>query len=162
MKDGGISPVRAQEAAPADQTPLLQAEHVRTLEPHVDFIVAEATDFVRADPDYDGGITGRDEDRPRRRGLRAGLRAATRPARRSATDGRDSQHATTTSWGSSTPGPAAATPPSTPTDYRDDLDAIDGNGHVAVPEGPGLGVTYDWDYIRAHTAERLTLGAVPD
>jgi L-alanine-DL-glutamate epimerase-like enolase superfamily enzyme len=32
-------------------------------------------------------------------------------------------------------------------DYRDGLDAIDGNGCVPVPEGPGLGVTYNWDLI---------------
>ena len=30
----------------------------RTLEPHVDLIVADGTDFVRVDADYDGGITG--------------------------------------------------------------------------------------------------------
>ena len=39
------------------RTPLLQCEHLRSLEPHVDFIVAEATDFVRGDVGYDG-ITG--------------------------------------------------------------------------------------------------------
>ena len=31
--------------------------------------------------------------------------------------------------------------------YDDGLDAIDANGCVDVPEGPGLGVTYDWDLI---------------
>ena len=30
-------------------------------------------------------------------------------------------------------------------------DAFD---HVFVPTGPGLGVTYDWDYIRAHETAR--------
>ena len=28
------------------------------VESHVNFSLAEATDFVRADPDFDGGITG--------------------------------------------------------------------------------------------------------
>ena len=32
-------------------------------------------------------------------------------------------------------------------DYRDGLDAIDENGCVDVPQGPGLGVTYDWALI---------------
>ena len=32
-------------------------EHVRSLEPHVDFALAEATDFLRGDVGYDG-ITG--------------------------------------------------------------------------------------------------------
>jgi L-alanine-DL-glutamate epimerase-like enolase superfamily enzyme len=34
--------------------------------------------------------------------------------------------------------------------YSDELDAIDANGHVPVPTGPGLGVTIDWDWVRAH------------
>jgi L-alanine-DL-glutamate epimerase-like enolase superfamily enzyme len=35
-------------------------------------------------------------------------------------------------------------------DYRDGLHAIDKNGCVDVPEGPGLGVVYNWDYIMKH------------
>jgi L-alanine-DL-glutamate epimerase-like enolase superfamily enzyme len=31
--------------------------------------------------------------------------------------------------------------------YTDQLDCIDAEGTVGVPTGPGLGVTYDWDYI---------------
>ena len=27
------------------------------------------------------------------------------------------------------------------------IDTIDADGTVAVPDGPGLGVEYDWDYI---------------
>jgi L-alanine-DL-glutamate epimerase-like enolase superfamily enzyme len=39
------------------------------------------------------------------------------------------------------------------------LDCIDRRGMVRVPDGPGLGVDYDWDYIRAHSSgrEELTL-----
>ena len=36
-------------------------------------------------------------------------------------------------------------------DYRDGLDAIGKDGCVPVPEGPGLGVKYDWDYIKKNT-----------
>jgi L-alanine-DL-glutamate epimerase-like enolase superfamily enzyme len=35
--------------------------------------------------------------------------------------------------------------------YSDDLDAIDPRGHVPVPQGPGLGVEIDWDWVQAHT-----------
>ena len=28
------------------------------------------------------------------------------------------------------------------------LDAVDDEGTVPIPDGPGLGVKYDWDYIR--------------
>jgi hypothetical protein len=32
-------------------------------------------------------------------------------------------------------------------DYRDTLDAIDSNGHVPIPQGPGLGVPINWDWV---------------
>jgi len=35
--------------------------------------------------------------------------------------------------------------------YSDQLDAIDADGTVPVPTGPGLGVDYDWEKIRRHT-----------
>ena len=31
--------------------------------------------------------------------------------------------------------------------YGDELEAIGADGCVSVPEGPGLGAEYDWDYI---------------
>jgi hypothetical protein len=34
-------------------------------------------------------------------------------------------------------------------DYSDALDAVDERGHVPVPQGPGLGVGIDWDYVRS-------------
>ena len=61
----GVSELRsAHWSLPADelshgwQTPLLQTEHIRLLEQHVDFIVADGTDYVRAGAHEDGGITG--------------------------------------------------------------------------------------------------------
>lgn len=38
--------------------------------------------------------------------------------------------------------------------YRDGLDAIDSDGMVDVPEGPGMGVEWDWDAI-----DRMTVDA---
>ena len=34
---------------------------------------------------------------------------------------------------------------------------IDENGTVAVPTGPGLGVTYDADYIESHRVDRRVI-----
>ena len=34
--------------------------------------------------------------------------------------------------------------------YEEGLYAIDKKGCVPVPEGPGLGVVYDWDFIMKH------------
>lgn len=152
MKDGGISAFAHARLRGLLKTPLLQGEHVRTLEPHVDLIVAGGTDYVRVDCDYDGGLTG-------------GLKIA----HAAEGFGLDCEiHA---------PGPAhrhlmaairntnyyelgllhpKMTGTSAPVylDYSDQIDSIDREGHVPVPQGPGLGVTIDWDFIKAHTLGR--------
>ena len=145
-RDGGISQHAHHKLREKLDTSILQTEHVRGLEPHADFVQADATDFVRADPEYDAGITG-----------------AMKIARMTEAFGLDVEfHA---------PGPAqrhcmAATrntnyyelalvhpnvdnpiPPVYEGGYSDMIDTIDADGTVAVPDGPGLGVEYDWDYI---------------
>ena len=35
-------------------------------------------------------------------------------------------------------------------DYSDDLDGIDKGGNVWAPDGHGIGVPLDWDWINAH------------
>ena len=161
FKDGGISQFAHKKLRQLIRTPLLQAEHVRTLEPHVDFIVAEATDFVRGDPHYDGGITGvmKIAHAAEGFGLDCELHGAGPAQRHLMAAMRNSNFY---ELGLVHPRTGSGHAPVYADGYRDDLDSVDGTGCVAVPEGPGLGVTYDWDYIRAHTAERLTLGAVPD
>jgi L-alanine-DL-glutamate epimerase-like enolase superfamily enzyme len=148
-RDGGVSQHGHRKLRQQLRTPLLQTEHVRGLEPFTDFIANEATDFVRADPEYDGGITG-----------------AMKRARIAEGFGLDVEfHA---------PGPAqrhciAATrntnyyelalvhpecqntpPPVYEGGYSDMVDTIDDEGRVTVPDGPGLGVEYDWEHIREH------------
>jgi L-alanine-DL-glutamate epimerase-like enolase superfamily enzyme len=145
-RDGGISRHAHGKLRELIDTPLLQTEHVRGLEAKTDFIDATATDFVRADPEYDGGITG-----------------AMKTARVAEGHGLDVEfHA---------PGPAqrhciaavrnanyyelALVHPDCPTTqppvyagaYADTIDAIDAEGTVGVPDGPGLGVEYDWEFI---------------
>jgi L-alanine-DL-glutamate epimerase-like enolase superfamily enzyme len=48
------------------------------------------------------------------------------------------------------PGMPNVVPPVYACGYSDQADAIDQNGTVPVPDGPGLGVTYDWDFILKH------------
>jgi L-alanine-DL-glutamate epimerase-like enolase superfamily enzyme len=149
FRDGGISQHAHRKLRQALDTPILQTEHVRGLEVATDFVANEATDFVRADPEYDGGITG-----------------AMKRARMAEGFGLDTEfHA---------PGPAqrhciAATrnanyyemalvhpecqntqPPVYLGDYSDMIEAVDDDGTVPVPDGPGLGVEYDWDYVESN------------
>jgi L-alanine-DL-glutamate epimerase-like enolase superfamily enzyme len=149
FRDGGISQHAHRKLRQSLDTPILQTEHVRGLEIATDFVANEATDFVRADPEYDGGITG-----------------AMKRARMAEGFGLDTEfHA---------PGPAqrhciAATrnsnyyemalvhpkcqntqPPVYLGDYSDMIETVDDDGTVPVPDGPGLGVEYDWDYVESN------------
>jgi hypothetical protein len=39
--------------------------------------------------------------------------------------------------------------------YSDDLEAVDKNGCVPVPTGPGLGVTINWDWLARHETGKV-------
>ena len=45
-------------------------------------------------------------------------------------------------------------PPAYACGYSDQPDALDADGMLPVPDGPGLGVVYDWDWIGAHAVAR--------
>jgi L-alanine-DL-glutamate epimerase-like enolase superfamily enzyme len=146
FKDGGISGHAHRKLSERLDTPILQTEHVRGLELKTDFVANGSTDFLRADPEYDAGITG-----------------AMKIARVAEGFGTDVEfHA---------PGPAQrhciaavrntnyyelalvhpdcenTQPPVYEGGYSDMIDAVSSDGTVSVPDGPGLGVEYDWDYI---------------
>jgi L-alanine-DL-glutamate epimerase-like enolase superfamily enzyme len=40
--------------------------------------------------------------------------------------------------------------------YTDRIDSIDEDGTVSVPDGPGLGVEYDWEYVNENRVESIT------
>jgi L-alanine-DL-glutamate epimerase-like enolase superfamily enzyme len=154
MKDGGISAFAHAKLRGLLRTPLLQGEHVRTLEPHVDLIVAGGTDYVRADADYDGGITGlmKIAHAAEGFGLDCEIHAPGPAHRHCMAAIRNTNYY---ELGLLHPKMASTTPP-VYLDYADDLDSIDARGHVAVPTGPGLGVHLDWDFIKANTLGKTT------
>jgi L-alanine-DL-glutamate epimerase-like enolase superfamily enzyme len=152
FRDGGISAFAHRKLRQLVRTPLLQLEHVRGLEPHVDFIVAEGTDFVRGDPDTDGGVTGvmKIAHAAEGFGLDIELHAPTGPVRRHLMAAIHNMNYY--EMGLVHPkAPHILQPPVYKGGYRDGLDAIDKNGCVQVPHGPGLGVEYDWDFITEHS-----------
>ena len=57
-QDGGVSQFAHRKLRQMVKTPLLQTEHIRLLEQHVDFIVADGTDDVRPGAPDDGGGVG--------------------------------------------------------------------------------------------------------
>ena len=149
FKDGGVSAHAHRKLRQLIKTPLLQLEHLRGLESHVDFIEAEATDFVRGDPDYDGGITGvmKIAHAAEGFGLDMELHGPGLDRRHIMASIRNTNYY---EMGLLHPKVGPFRPQVYKDGYRDGIDAIDERGCVDVPEGPGLGVEYDWDFITKH------------
>jgi L-alanine-DL-glutamate epimerase-like enolase superfamily enzyme len=148
FKDGGVSFFAHRKLRQMIKTPILMGEHVRGFEPKVDMVVAEATDYVRVDPTYDMGITGAMKIAHAAEGF--GLDAevhAPGPAHRHVM----ASIRNTNYYELGLVHPKVPSRPSgVYVDYSDALDAVDGEGCVPVPMGPGLGVTIDWDWVEAH------------
>jgi len=147
--DGGISQFAHRKLRQLIKTPLLITEHVRTLEPRVDFILADATDFVRGDVAYDG-ITGSMKLAHAAEGLGIDIEFhSPGPAQRQCI----AAIRNTNFYELSGSHPNKANGNYVPVykcGYRDELDAADEAGHFPVPQGVGLGVEYDWDFITKH------------
>lgn len=157
MREMGVSQHAHRKLRQMMKTPILQCEHVRTLEQKADFIAAEATDFVRVDPEYDCGITGtmKTAHLAEAFGLDCEIHAPG-PAHRACMSAmRNSNWYEVALVG---PKVGNALPPVYACGYSDQLDCIDENGCVDVPTGPGLGVTYDWDFITKNRVKLWTFG----
>ena len=131
------------------KTPLLITEHVRGVEPKADFVLAGGTDMLRVDPEYDMGITGSLKIAHLAESLgwtwRSTPRSGPSPpdvgaaqfellrgrAGRARLPERDSAGV----YAAATPTSSTASTPMAWSRCR---------------EGPGLGVTLDWDYIEKH------------
>ncbi|HYZ01545.1 MAG TPA: enolase C-terminal domain-like protein [Candidatus Binatia bacterium] len=151
LKDGGISNQAYRKLRQLIRTPILIGEHTRGFELHVDMLVAEATDLVHCDPNYDMGITGVMKIAHACEGFGLDVQLhAPGPAQRACM----AAIRNTNYYEMALVHPKVRNtgPPLFAGDYRDGLDAVDQDGCVPVPQGPGLGVAYDWDWIKAHEA----------
>ena len=158
FRDSGTSAFAHRRLREKLKTPILQTEHIRGVEPKADFLVAGGTDMLRCDPEYDMGLTG---------GLKIAHLAeafgvdceihATGPAHRALMSAmRNSNYYEVALVGPDCPN---SIPPVYTDGYSDELDCIGDDGCVPVPTGPGLGVAYDWDYIRANARETFEFTA---
>lgn len=145
-RDGGISQHAHQRLCEELDTPVLQTEHIRGLELHTDFIANGATDFVRADPEYDGGITGAMKIAHAAEGFGLDVEFhAPGPARRhciAATRNTNYYELSLLH-----PDCDNTVPPVYKGEYSDGLETVSSDGTVPVPSGDGLGVEYDWEFI---------------
>lgn len=149
MKDGGISAQAYHKLRQLIRTPILIGEHTRGFESHIDLMVAEAIDLVHTDPNYDMGITGVMKIAHACEGFGLDVQLhAPGPAQRACMAA--IRNTTYYEMALVHPKVTENKPPIYADEYRDGLDAIDANGNVPVPRGSGLGVTYDWDYLKRH------------
>lgn len=128
------------------RTPLLVCEHVRGLEAKAAFLLAGGGDLVHADPEYDMGITGALKIAHLCQALGLDVQYhACGPAHRAIMAATPNTHF----YEMALIGPAMPNviPPVYLCGYSDQPDAMDRDGTVPVPDGPGLGVAYDWTFI---------------
>ncbi|GAB2971116.1 enolase C-terminal domain-like protein [Actinotalea caeni] len=143
------------------RTPLLITEMVRGLDQRVELAVSGATDFLRADPELDMGITGVMKTAHAAEALGIDMEVhASGPAQRHCM----AAIRNTNYYELGLLDPLSGNPllPDVYADgYREDLDAVGQDGCVGVPDGPGLGVSYDWDRIGAQNADRRVFRGSP-
>ncbi len=155
--DGGISIHGHQMLKKNIRTPILITEFVRNLETTTDLMVAGATDFGRADPDYDGGLTGCHKVAVAAEGLGMDVEIhSCGPAMRHLMAAcRNANYYEVNLVHPDCPN--AWSLPFYTGDYSDQLECVDADGCVGVPKGPGFGVGYDWDAINRAALETTVI-----
>ena len=149
FRDTGVSQFAHAKLRHLIRTPILCTEHVRGVEPKADFALNRGTDLLRADPEYDLGITGAMKIAHLAEALGLDVEVhACGPAHRHCM----AAIRNTNYYEVALVGPKCSNPlPEVYADgYSDQLGCIDADGCVPVPDGPGLGVQYDWDFIERH------------
>ena len=152
-RDSGVSAFSHKKLREMIKTPILQTEHIRGLEPKADFLIAGGTDFLRMDPEYDMGITGgmKIAHLAESFGIDVEIHACGPAHRHMMSAIRNTNFYEIALVGPDCPN---AVPPVYLCGYLDMIDCVDKDGFVTVPEGIGLGVIYDWDYIRKNTVNK--------
>lgn len=148
-RDGSSSAFSHKRMRDLIKTPLLVSEHIRGIEQKADFMIAGGTDILHIDPELDGGITGTMKLARFAEGLGMDVQIHTAgPMHRHCL----SAITNTYYYEMGLVGPGMVNsfqPPIYACGYGDQLEDVDGEGCVPIPDGPGLGVVYDWDRIAA-------------
>lgn len=139
------------------KTPIMIGEHVRNLETMVDMMAAGATDFARVDPDYDGGVTASVKVAHAAEGLGMDVEVhSCGPAMRHVMAAcRNSNYYEVNLVHPKCPN--AWSLPIYEGGYSDQLDCVDADGCVPIPDGPGFGMAYDWTAIDRAAIGKVTL-----
>lgn len=151
--DGGLAAHAHRRLRELIKTPILLGEHVRGVEAMATLALADGTDFIRADPDLDIGITGTMKIAHFSEALGLDVEIhGNGPAHRHAM----AAIRNTNFYELAMVGPSRGQPVGTfyACGYSDRLDDVGSDGCFEVPDGPGLGVRYDWDFINRNAISR--------
>jgi L-alanine-DL-glutamate epimerase-like enolase superfamily enzyme len=156
FRDGGLSHSAHKVLRERVTTPILVGEHMRGLESKADLAVSGACDFVRVNPNYDMGITGamKVAHMAESLGLDVEIHGAGPAQRHCMAAYRNTNYYELALVG---PKSGSSYPPVYACSYSDALEAVDSDGTFPVPAGNGLGVEYDWDFIRKHATNATVL-----
>ena len=151
-RDSSVSAFSHRRLREMIKTPLLVTEHVRGLEQKANFVLAGGCDMIHADPEFDMGITGcmKIAHLAEALGIDMQIHAAG-PAQRACMSAIRNTHFYELALVG--PGMPNAVPPVYVCGYSDQLEDIGEDGCFPVPQGPGLGVRYDWDFIVRHRTQ---------
>jgi L-alanine-DL-glutamate epimerase-like enolase superfamily enzyme len=135
------------------KTPLMITEHVRGPEMKAAYAIAGACDMYHIDPEYDWGITGAMKCAHIAEGLGIDVQFhAPGPAHRACIAATRNTHYYELAL--TGPGMPNLIPPVYTCGYSDQVEALGRDGTMPVPTGPGLGVSYDWDFIERHAFDK--------
>lgn len=155
-RDSGVSAIGHQRLREKLKTPILVSEHVRGLEQKANFLLAGGCDMIHADPEYDMGITGAMKIAHFCEALGLDVQMhACGPAHRAVIAAIRNTHFYEMALIG--PGMANLVPPVYTCGYSDQPEDLGADGCVPVPDGPGLGVNYDWDFIERHRTALMVL-----
>jgi L-alanine-DL-glutamate epimerase-like enolase superfamily enzyme len=146
-RDAGVSVEGQKLLRQKLKTPLLVSEHVRGPEQKAAYALAGGCDMIHLDPEYDLGITGAMKIAHMAESIGMDVQVhACGPAHRACVAAIRNTHF----YELALIGPAMPNlvPPVYTCGYSDEASAVGRDGCLPLPTGPGLGVSYDWSFIR--------------
>ena len=157
-RDASSSAVAHKRLRGFIRTPLLIAEHIRGFEQKADFVLAGGTDIMHIDPELDGGITGTMKlayfcDAI---GIEVQLHTAG-PMHRHCMAAITNTHFYELGLVNPDNPTNGLQAPIYTDGYGDELGNVGEDGCVPVPDGPGLGVNYDFDRINSGEIRRIEI-----
>lgn len=145
-RDSSVSVIGQKMLREQLKTPLLVSEHIRGPEQKAAFALAGGCDMIHTDPEYDLGITGLMKIAHFAESIGMDVQVhACGPAHRACVAALRNTHF----YEMALVGPDMPNlvPPIYKCGYDDQLTGVHSDGTVYVPDGPGLGVDYDWSFI---------------